>query len=109
MRTLDESCYHPVLLDTGGISLVLFTSASCGTCRAVERRLPRAAPPGCHLFQVDVQKATGLARAFDIFHLPSLLLYSDGRFHACLDCEVSAVALSAALVAALSAPAQEEP
>jgi thioredoxin 1 len=109
MFSLDESRYHAHLLETGGIALVLFTSPSCGTCRVVERRLPLAAPAGTHLFAVDVQQATGLARAFDIFHLPTLLLYRDGHFHARLDCEISAAALRAALAQALAAPPEEEP
>jgi thioredoxin-like negative regulator of GroEL len=109
MQSLDESRYHPTLLETGGIALVLFTSASCGTCRVVERRLPVAAPTGSHLFKVDVQQATGLARAFEIFHLPTLLLYRDGHFHARLACEISAPALQAELARALAGPAEEEP
>lgn len=109
MFALDESRYHPCLLETGGIALVLFTSPACGACRVVERRLPRAAPPGTHLFKVDVQQATGLARAFDLFHLPSLFLYRDGLFHARLDCEITAPALHAALARALAQAAEEEP
>ncbi|MDP2832497.1 MAG: thioredoxin family protein [Pseudomonadota bacterium] len=109
MLALDESRYHPRLLETGGIALVLFTSPSCGTCRVVEKRLPLAVPAGTHLFKVDVQKSTGLARAFDIFHLPTLVLYRDGHFHARLDCEVTPPALHAALAQALAGPAEEEP
>jgi len=109
MHALDERRYHPHLLETGGIALVLFTSPSCGTCRVVEQRLPQAAPAGTHLFKVDVQHATGLARAFDLFHLPALFLYRDGHFHARLECEISAPALRAAMAQALAGPPQEEP
>jgi hypothetical protein len=38
-----------------------------------------------------------------------LFLYREGRFHARLDCEVSAPALAEALERALAQPAQEEP
>ena len=109
MLPLDESRYYPHLLETGGIALVLFTSPSCGTCRVVEKRLPLAVPAGTHLFEVDVQRATGLARAFDIFHLPTLFLYRDGHFHARLECEITASALRAAMVSALARPPDEEP
>lgn len=109
MRTLDESRYHPHLLETGGIALVLFSSPSCGGCRVVEARLPLAVPAGTHLFKVDVQQATGLARAFDIFHLPTLFLYRDGHFHARLECEITLPALRAAVARALARPAEEEP
>ena len=89
--------------------MVLFSSADCGACRVLERRLPAVAPPGTALFKVDVQQATGLARAFEVFHLPTLLLYRDGHFHARLECEISAAALRAAIDRALARPAEEEP
>jgi thioredoxin 1 len=107
--SLDESSYHRRLAQTPGIALVLFSSPACGTCRVVERRLPEAAPVGASLFKVDVREATGLAREFEIFHLPELFLYSHGQFHARLNCEVGATALGAALDKALAMPAEEEP
>ncbi|MEW5786432.1 MAG: thioredoxin family protein [Pseudomonadota bacterium] len=106
---LDEATYHPRLAATRGPALVLFGSPACGACRVAERHLPRAAPAGIPLFKVDVQRATGLARALDLFHLPSLLLYRDGQYHARLDCGINPDALAAALDRALSAPPQEEP
>jgi thioredoxin 1 len=109
MHSLDESRYHARLLETGGIALVLFSSLACGTCRVVEQRLPLAVPAGTHLFKVDVQQATGLARAFDIFHLHALFLYRDGQFHARLECEVTVPGLRAAMTRALANPAEEEP
>lgn len=109
MNTLDEFHYHARLQETGGIALVLFSSPTCGTCRVVERRLPQAVPAGTHLFKVDVQRATGLARAFDVFHLPTLFLYRDGHFHARLNCEISAPSMQAAMMYALAQPAEEEP
>jgi thioredoxin 1 len=61
------------------------------------------------LFHVDVQLCPGLARAFDIFHLPDLFLYRAGRFHARLACELTPAALARAIDTALAGPAQEEP
>ncbi len=109
LLSLDEASYHPRLAATPGVALVLFSSPACGTCRVVEKRLPDAAPAHAALFKVDVQRATALARAFEIFHLPDLFLYRDGHFHARLGCEVSAPALAAAMERALALPAQEEP
>jgi thioredoxin-like negative regulator of GroEL len=109
LEPLDEGRYHARLREVGGIALVIFGSQACGTCRVVERRLPEAAPAATHLFKVDVQQATGLARGFDIFHLPTLFLYRDGHFHAALNCEVSAPALRAAMARALAGAAEEEP
>ncbi|HNU64424.1 MAG TPA: thioredoxin family protein [Thiobacillaceae bacterium] len=106
---LDEFRYHHRLREVGGTALVLFGSPGCGACRVAERRLPGAAPPGVGLFKVDVQLSPALARAHDIFHLPELLLYRDGHFHARLTCEIDAASLARAIDRALSSPPQEEP
>ena len=109
MQPLDESTYYRQLAQTRGLALVLFSSLSCGSCRVVERQLPFSAPPAAQLFKVDVQVASALARAFEVFHLPTLLLYVDGHYHARLNCEVTPVKLRAAIERALQQPAEEEP
>lgn len=109
MDLLDESTYYRQLAQTQGMALVLFTSPACGTCRVVERQLPASAPPAAQLFKVDVQVASALARAFEVFHLPTLFLYVDGRYHAHLNCEVTPAKMRAAIEHALLQPAEEEP
>jgi thioredoxin-like negative regulator of GroEL len=109
LETLDEFRYHHRLREAGGTALVLFSSPACGACRSVERHLPLAAPQGVSLFKVDVQVSQALARAHDIFHLPDMLLYRDGLFHARLACQVTPAALARAIAAALLQPPQEEP
>ena len=109
MQPLDESTYHRQLTQTRGLALVLFSSPSCGTCRVVEQRLPLSAPAEVHVFKVDVQVASALARAFEVFHLPTLFLYVDGHYHARLNCEVTPMRLRAAIEQALQQPAEEEP
>jgi thioredoxin-like negative regulator of GroEL len=109
MQLLDESTYHRLLMQTTGTALVLFSSQACGTCRQVECLLPASAPAGAALFKVDVQVASALARAFEVFHLPTLLLYLDGQYHARLNCEVTPTALHSAIEQAVSQPAEEEP
>jgi thioredoxin-like negative regulator of GroEL len=109
MHPLDEATYYRQLAQTQALALVLFTSPSCGTCRIVEQHLPASAPPDTQLFKVDVQVASALARAFDVFHLPTLFLYLGGRYHARLNCEVTPAKLRAAIDHALQQPAEEEP
>ena len=109
MQLLDEATYHCLLAQTRPLSLVLFSSSSCGTCLVVERQLPFSAPAEAQLFKVDVQVASALARAFEVFHLPTLLLYVDGHYHARLDCAVTPAALRTAIDNAVSQPAEEEP
>lgn len=108
-QPLDEFDYHPRLAGSDGLALVLFASAACPTCRAAERLLPLAAPAGTALFMVDAQQSLALTRAFDLFHLPGLFLYRDGRYHARLDCLLTPEALRPAIAAALARPAEEEP
>ncbi|OYY92419.1 MAG: hypothetical protein B7Y41_15975 [Hydrogenophilales bacterium 28-61-23] len=108
-QPLDESTYHRHLAQTRALALVLFTGPDCGTCRVVERNLPESAPPDTQLFKVDVQVASALARAFEVFHLPTLFLYVDGHYHARLNCQVTPPALRAAIEHALQQPAEEEP
>lgn len=108
-QPIDESDYHRRLAAADGLALVLFSSAACATCRAAERLLPAAAPPGARLYKVDVQQSLALTRAFDLFHLPGLFLYRDGRYHARLDCQVAPATLHPAIDQALARPAEEEP
>jgi len=60
-------------------------------------------------YEVDVSEATGVARGFDIFHLPTIYLYRDGRFHAELQCEARPEAIRCTALSLLGAPAMEEP
>ena len=60
-------------------------------------------------FEVDVSEATGVARYFDIFHLPTIYLYRDGRFHAELQCEARQDTIREAVPRLLVAPALDEP
>ncbi len=107
---LTEFDYHQRLARVPGAVLVLFSSPECGTCRAVEQRLPAAAGDRvAAVFKVDVQQCMALARSFDIFHLPTLFLYRDGHFHAVLEAEITPDALQRAIADALARPAQEEP
>jgi thioredoxin 1 len=110
LHPLTEFNYHPTLAQTPGASVVLFSSPECGSCRTVERLLPEAAAGAVTtLYKVDVQQATALAREFEIFHLPTLFLYRDGRFHAVVQSEVTPGKLQRAIAAALAAPPEEEP
>lgn len=61
------------------------------------------------LYEVDVSEATGVARYFEIFHLPTIYLYRDGRFHAELQCPPQAARVRTAARTLLDGPAQDEP
>ena len=105
-----EGSYHARLAASAGIAVVLFSAPNCGACRVWKRLLPEALGDVAAAFhEVDVSEATGVARYFGIFHLPTVYLYRDGRFHAELQCEAQASAIRQAAHLLLAAPAQEEP
>ncbi len=110
LNALTEFDFHPRLASSPGVSLVLFTAPHCGSCRVWARLLHDLTTPLIqHAYSVDVQTATALAREYDIFHLPSLFIFVDGKFHAPLQAQAQPGAVITALQQALNAPAHEEP
>ena len=107
---LAEGEFHARLAATAGLAMVLFSAPHCGACRRWKQLLPQALTDVVDAFyEVDVSEATGVARYFGIFHLPTMYLYRDGQFHAELQCEARQGAIRQAVHALLAAPAQEEP
>lgn len=107
---LDEFDFHRRIEGTAGIAVVLFSGPDCGACRRLEKHLPEwLAGLVQQLYKVDVQKSTALARAFDVFHLPALFVFVDGRYHAPLSAEAAPAPLREALARVLGEPAHEEP
>jgi thioredoxin-like negative regulator of GroEL len=107
---LTEFDFHPQLAQSAGVSLVMFSGPDCGSCRRLESILPAlTAGRVARLYKVDVQTSTALAREYEVFHLPSLFLFVDGRFHAPLHAEPAPGIFAAAIDHALREPAHEEP
>ena len=109
-QSLGEGNYHARLARTSGDAVVLFTHVSCNTCRTWKRLLPQALSTIVqHFYEVDVALDTGIARHFEIFHLPTIYLYRDGQFHAELQTEARIDAIQLAVRQLFSSAAQEEP
>lgn len=109
-QRLREGEFHARVAAARGVASVLFSAPHCSTCRAWKRLLPQALEGVAeNLFEIDVSEATGVARYFDIFHLPTIYLYLDGRFHAELQCEAKPATIRETALRLLAAPAQEEP
>jgi len=90
--------------------VVLFSAPHCSACRAWKRLLPQAlAGMAGAMYEVDVSEATGVARCFDIFHLPTIYLYRDGQFHAELQCEARLEAIRHTALNLMAAAPQDEP
>jgi len=111
VATLSQFDFHHTLADTPGISLVMFGTTDCGSCRHLKRVFAEMAvlDPQLHLFEVDAQRDTALVREFEVFHLPSMFLFRDGHFHCPLHSPATPDALRRHIDQALTAPAQEAP
>jgi thioredoxin-like negative regulator of GroEL len=112
LNPLSQFDFHQVLAATPGISLVMFGSRDCGTCRHLKRVFSELAGQrvaGLSLFEVDVQQDTALAREFDVFHLPSMFLFRDGEFHCELHSPAQPEELVRRIEQALIQPAEEAP
>ncbi len=107
---LAEGEFHTRLAATSGVAVVLFSAPHCGACRTWKHLLPTALADQARTFyEVEVSEATGVARYFDIFHLPTIYLYRDGQFHAELQCEARLDAVQRAAHTLLAALPQDEP
>lgn len=110
LTRLSEGGFHGRISATPGVAAVLFTAASCGACRAWKQLLPGAlAGVADTLFEVDAGEATGVARGYGIFHLPTVYLYRDGLFHNELQCEAKAATVRETALRLLGEAAQDEP
>lgn len=107
---LTEFDFHPALARSEGPVLVMFSAPGCGACRKAEKLLPGAtAGVASALYKVDVQQNMGLARAYEVFHLPALFLFVDGHYHAQISSELTPPKMRMALETALALAPQEEP
>jgi thioredoxin 1 len=110
VQELTEFDFHPILAASAGISLVMFSGPDCGVCRHLETILPELTHDlPSHLYKVNAQKSTALARAYDVFHLPSLFVFVDGHYHGPLHTELTRAKFLPAMKALLTSPPQEEP
>ena len=110
-QTLTQFDFHHTLAQTEGVSLVYFTAPGCGACRQLKQLLESYPQEFALLtiFEVDAQQDMALTREFEVFHLPALFLFQDGRFHAPIHSEPALPSLFAAIDSALAGEPQEAP
>jgi len=110
LAMLDQFSFHHVLEETPGISIVLFTSPWCGSCKAMKKALENLpADTGIRVFEVDAGTDQALVESFEVFHLPALFLYQDGAYHAPLEVEPVVGRILEQMNALLAGPAMEAP
>ena len=97
------------LLAMSGVSLVIFTSVGCASCRYAREVLPAMALAIDRLCWIDAGDNGGLVERYQVFHLPALFVVRDGEFFGALHTRLTADALNAALAQALGRIAEELP
>lgn len=108
---LDQFEFHHRLAQTPGLTIVIFTSHGCSSCKAWKHLLAdyRRRHLETHVFEVDAERDLALTREFAVFHLPALFLYVNGRYHCALQCKARMEQLEAAVATAIAAAPQEAP
>lgn len=111
LSTLNQFDFHHTLEARKGRSIVFFSSSSCRSCAFWKQLLVtyKERHPEMEVYEVDAKRDQALAEEFGLFHLPALYLYSDGAYHAELQCEADLKKLELAVDTALRNPAQEVP
>ncbi|AAY93528.1 thioredoxin [Pseudomonas protegens] len=97
------------LLGLGGVSLVVFTSVGCSSCRWARARLPELELPIDRLCWVDAGDNGGAVQRYQVFHLPALFVVRDGEFHGALQSRLTQQDLSESLRQALNRIPEELP
>ncbi len=106
---LNQFDFHHRLAETPGPALVIVTGPDCGACRSLKGLLASGALPDVNLFEVDAEQDLALTAELEVFHLPALFLYRDGRFHHRIEAELTAESLQQAVNGALTGPSEEAP
>jgi thioredoxin-like negative regulator of GroEL len=105
-----EPGFHRTLEASRGRLLLALGREGCGACRAARARIPDLAVGAVdRLAYLDAESCAGLVREFEVFHLPAMFLFRDGRFHAPLAAPLTAPQFAAAVEAAFAAPPEEAP
>ncbi|WP_085656859.1 co-chaperone YbbN [Pseudomonas sp. B11(2017)] len=97
------------LLAMSGVSLVIFTSAGCASCRYARQTLPTLKLAADRLCWIDAGDNGGLVERYQVFHLPALFVVRDGEFFGAVHTRLSAGELNAAVAGALERIAEELP
>ncbi|TVT82814.1 thioredoxin family protein [Pseudomonas sp. H3(2019)] len=97
------------LLAMSGVSLVIFTSVGCASCRWARQQLPELELDVDQLCWIDAGNNGGAVERYQVFHLPALFVVRDGEFYGALQSRLARIELNAALGQALSRNPEELP
>lgn len=97
------------LLALPGISLIVFTSIGCASCRWARRHLSQMPLGVDRLCWIDAGNSGGLVQRYEVFHLPALFVVRDGQFLGALRSTLQGEDLNRNLDDALARQAEELP
>lgn len=97
------------LLAMSGVSLVIFTSVGCASCRFASEQLPRLDLNVDRLCWIDAGNNGGMVERYQVFYLPALFVVRDGEFFGALKSRLTRTELNEAVGQALSQIAEELP
>jgi hypothetical protein len=97
------------LLAMSGVSLVIFTSVGCASCRFAREQLPRLDLHVDRLCWIDAGDNGGVVQRYQVFHLPALFVVRDGEFFGALKSRLTGTELNAAVDQASTRTAEELP
>ena len=97
------------LLELPGLSLLIFTSVGCASCRYARQQLPKLALEVDRVCWIDAEENGGAVARYEVFHLPALFVVRDGQFYGALRSPLTASDLDHALAGALSREPDELP
>ncbi|VVO65732.1 hypothetical protein PS893_01013 [Pseudomonas fluorescens] len=97
------------LLAMSGVSLVIFTSVGCASCRFAREQLPTLGLAVDRLCWIDAGNNGGVVERYQVFHLPALFVVCDGEFFGALKSRLTRTELNRAVRQALSRTAEELP
>ena len=97
------------LLELPGLTLVIFTSVGCASCRYARQQLPKLAFEVDRVCWIDAEENGGAVARYEVFHLPALFVVRDGQFYGALRSPLTASDLGQALASALSREPDELP
>ena len=88
LEQLNAHDFHHVLEQQRGLCLIIFSHDLCSSCRSWKKLLQTYMQerPGIRVYEVNAETEMALTNEFEVFHLPALFLYKDGKFHAPVQC-----------------------
>lgn len=108
-RQLTDFDVDQHLLTLPGVSLLIFTSIGCSSCRWARQHLPALALPVERLCWIDAEENGGAVQRYGVFHLPTLFVVRDGEFYGALRCTLSTAALTEGLEQSLARTPEDLP